>query len=220
MIVNSEKVAVMETKIEKLLHAVGKRIGPRSVKQAIWDREHAQGQWDWSRDTTRQSRPRDIAYEVLDRHSAGANILDLGCGDGYSARMIAPHFREYFGVDISAVAVEAARRSLDGDPERALKTRFEDGDILTYVPSAKFSIILFSDCLPYFALPQVRRILRSYSAFLAPDGIFVVRLYDREKYRFIAEHIESAYRVIERVVREDSAGVVLTFAPGQIANGN
>jgi SAM-dependent methyltransferase len=205
----------METKIKKLLHAVGKRIGPRSVKQAIWDREHAQGQWDWSRDTARQSRARDIAYEVLDRHSADADILDLGCGDGYSAGMIASHFREYFGVDISEVAVAAARRSLAEDPKRGLRSRFEAGDILTYVPPKQFSIILFSDCLPYFALPQVRRILRRYSAFLAAGGIFVVRLYDREKYRFIAEHIEDAYRVTERVVREDSAGVVLAFVPRQ-----
>jgi SAM-dependent methyltransferase len=206
---------MLETKIEKLIHAVGKRIGPRSVKQAIWDREHAQGQWDWTRDTTRESRPRDIAYEVLDRHSPGADILDLGCGDGYSARMIAGHFHEYFGIDISAVAVETARRRLADDPERAQKSHFEASDILTYVPPKKFSIILFSDCLPYFALPQVKRILRRYSGFLGTEGIFVVRLYDREKYRYIAEHIESAYRVTERVVRDDSAGVVLAFLPGQ-----
>ena len=205
----------METKIVKLMRAVGKRIGPRSVKQAIWDREHAQGQWDWDRDSTRFQRQRDIAYEVLDQYGADAEILDLGCGDGYTGRMIASHFREYFGVDISEVAVNAARRDLAEDSERGPKSHFETGDILTFVPPKKFSIILFSDCLPYFTLPQVKRALGRYSDFLATDGIFVVRLFDRDKYRDIVEHIEGVYRVVERVIRADSAGVVLTFAPRQ-----
>jgi SAM-dependent methyltransferase len=195
------------------LLAVGKRIGPRSLKQAIWDREHSRGQWDWDRDVNRPLRQRDIVYEVLEGNCADASILDLGCSNGYTGRMIAGNFREYFGLDISEVAIEAARRDFATDPERGPKSRFETGDILNFIPPKKFSIILFSDCLPYFPFPQVKRILRRYSEFLVPDGIFVVRLYDRNKYRAIVEHIEGAYRVVGKVSRGDSDGLVLTFVP-------
>jgi SAM-dependent methyltransferase len=205
----------VHSKIVKAIRAVGKRMGPRSVKQAIWDREHAQGQWDWAQDLARPLRQRDIVYEVLDRYSSDACILDLGCGNGYSGRMITSQYREYFGVDVSEVAVDAARRDFNQDPERGPKSHFESNDILTFVPTKKFSVILLSDCLPYFALHQVKRILQRYGAFLDSNGVFVVRLYDREKYHGIVEHIEGAYRVLDNVTRADSAGVVLTFIPRQ-----
>jgi len=205
--------SIMQTKIMRLIHALGKRIGTQSVKQAIWDREHAQGQWDWALDTSRTQRQRDIVYEILDQHSEGCDILDLGCANGYTGRMIANHFREYFGVDVSKVAVEAARRALDRDPERGLKTRFATGDILSFVPPKKFSIILLSDCLYYFPFHQIKEILYRYSAFLAANGVFVVRLHDRKKSQIIVEHIEDAYSVLEKATRDDSAAVVLTFVP-------
>src|SRR5215475_12589195 len=124
----------MEGKLMKLIRAVGKRIGPQSVKQAIWDREHAGGQWDWAKDATRPQRQRDILYDVLDRYSKGHDILDLGCANGYTGRVITDHFREYFGVDVSNVAVEAARRDFATDPDRGPKSRFMTADIVSFVP--------------------------------------------------------------------------------------
>lgn len=203
----------MQPKFSKLIDAVGKRIGPQFVKQRIWDREHASGHWDWTQDPTRPLRQRDIAYEVLDRLSAGLDIMDLGCGDGYTCGAIAAHYREYLGVDISRIAVERATQHIAQDPERGPKSRFETGDILAFVAPKKFSIILFSDCLQYFVTFQVKRILERYSQFLAPDGVLIARLCDRNKYGEIVTHIETNYQVIEEVTRGDSAGVVLVLRP-------
>lgn len=200
--------------VGRLLRAVGKRIGPRSVKQAIWDREHAAGQWDWANDATRPSRQRDIVYEVLDRYSAGLDILDLGCGNGFAGRMISDTFQQYFGVDISSVAVEDARKNFAKDPQRGPKCLFETADVFTFVPPHPFGIIVFSDCLYYFPMYKVKKLLRRYCEHLASGGMFMVRLHDKDRYRDIVEHIERTYQVLEKVVREDSLGVVLVFRPG------
>ncbi len=217
--VREVKTAVMNGKLSKWTDAVVKRIGTASLKQRIWDREHASGHWDWRQDPSRPMRERDIAYEALDRHSAGLDILDLGCGDGYTCGAIAGHFREYLGVDISKVAAENAERRLAQDPVRGQKSHFQAGDILSYVPPKLFSIILFSDCLQYFPGYQVKRILRRYSEYLKPDGLLMVRLCDREKYREIILHIKNEYQVLESLTREDSAGVVLTFVPSRNGQG-
>jgi SAM-dependent methyltransferase len=200
-------------RLRKLFDAVAKRIGPASAKRRIWDHEHASGHWDWTKDPSRSIGKVDIAYEALDRRSAGLDILDLGCGDGYTCGAIAGHFREYLGVDISKLATEHARERISQDPEKGPKSQFEAGDIVTFVPPKKFSVILFSECLYYFPGYQVKHILQRYSQFLEPEGLLIVRLCDRNKYRSIVTHIENNFCVLETLIRENNAGVVLTFVP-------
>lgn len=56
-----------------------------------------------------------IAAEMLRRHAEpGGRLLDVGCGDGRLLTTVEGHFAELTGVDISPVAIEEARRHLDG----------------------------------------------------------------------------------------------------------
>ncbi|HSK76787.1 MAG TPA: class I SAM-dependent methyltransferase [Thermoanaerobaculia bacterium] len=72
-------------------------------------------------------------------------LLDIGCGNGRQTRFLARHFQKVVGVDISAAAVELARREtaretnveyrlLDGtNPRQALELHEELGDCNIYM---------------------------------------------------------------------------------------
>lgn len=48
------------------------------------------------------------SYEFAKRYAAGKRVLDLGCGSGYGAAMIAEVAKEVVGVDVSSEAVSYA----------------------------------------------------------------------------------------------------------------
>jgi 2-polyprenyl-3-methyl-5-hydroxy-6-metoxy-1,4-benzoquinol methylase len=58
--------------------------------------------------------------------SAGDSILELGCGDGYLARLLAEHGLRYRGVDMSPKMIAMAKRRL---MERGLTANFMVADV-------------------------------------------------------------------------------------------
>jgi 2-polyprenyl-6-hydroxyphenyl methylase/3-demethylubiquinone-9 3-methyltransferase len=118
-------------------------------------------------------------------------------------------YREYTGVDISDIALNTAVARTAGVRERT--TRFVVADILRYEPDRKYDVILFRDSLYYVSLRSIRNVLCRYSAWLSPGGVFVVRLYGRDRYRPIVDIIENEFQTVETALSEESHAVVLVF---------
>jgi len=91
-------------------------------------------------------------WEALVHGLAGllrlGDVLDVGCGDGWTARLLAPRARSYVGVDRSAELVEAARC-------RAAGVRFEQADAhrLPFA-DASFDTVLLFHVLAYAERPD------------------------------------------------------------------
>jgi cyclopropane fatty-acyl-phospholipid synthase-like methyltransferase len=71
--------------------------------------------------------------ELERRLSAGdlprsGTALDVGCGSGVQTLLLAAHGLEVVGVDLSATAIEEARRRASGHPAEA-RVRFIAGDV-------------------------------------------------------------------------------------------
>lgn len=93
--------------------------------------------------------PERAAAEDLDRFKRHVDdslpLLDIGCGNGRQTRFLSRHFKRVIGVDVSASAVELARREtiqepnveyrvLDGtNPRQALALHQEFGDFNIYM---------------------------------------------------------------------------------------
>jgi 2-polyprenyl-3-methyl-5-hydroxy-6-metoxy-1,4-benzoquinol methylase len=50
-------------------------------------------------------------YQFAAAYVAGRRVLDVGCGEGYGAALLAEHAEEVVGVDYSAAAVDHARKT-------------------------------------------------------------------------------------------------------------
>lgn len=88
---------------------------------------------------------KDIIIQYLDKKKGQPHVLavDLGCGTGQHTRLIAPHFEEVVGIDISESQLEEARAvpgytNITYRKGTAEELPFEDGtvDLLTAASAA------------------------------------------------------------------------------------
>ncbi len=197
----------------RAFHAVLKRWGASATKQKIWNAEYESGKW---RDIDPQDSAtiqRDLVYAVLEKWADRGDMLDLGCGTGSTAVQIDDVYRSYLGIDISPVAIEWARKHIAQNPAKALKTSFAVAPIEAFSTQRTFDVVLYRECLYYFALGQIKSILSGHSRFLSDRGVFVVRLHDRNRYEKIVSHITQTYDVLEKVAPVGDPTIVLVFRP-------
>lgn len=64
----------------KIAKAFVKRWGSSVWKQCVWDQEYTNGLW--TRNSANVGGRRDSVLEIIERYSAGREILELGCGGG------------------------------------------------------------------------------------------------------------------------------------------
>lgn len=197
----------------RAFHAVLKRWGASATKQKIWNSEYEAGKWHAIDPQEAEGIPRDLVYAVLERWGHGGDLLDLGCGTGSTAVQIADVYHSYLGIDISPVAIEWARKNIEQVPSKVLKTEFSVAPIENFATRRTFDVVLYRECLYYFALGQIKTILSRHTELLRPQGVFVVRLHDRDRYEKIVAHIVEAYDVVEKVAPAGDPTIVLVFRP-------
>jgi ubiquinone/menaquinone biosynthesis C-methylase UbiE/DNA-binding transcriptional ArsR family regulator len=97
------------------------------------------------------------------------DVVDIACGDGVLAELIAERARSVTGVDISATVVAAARKRLS----RLANVDFREADMHQLpLPSAAFDHVFLMHALSYTREPQT--VLREAARLLRPGGRLVV----------------------------------------------
>lgn len=92
-------------------------------------------------------------------------ILDLGCGTGLAAEMLAGFGEEIVGVDLSPRMLEKAR-------ERRIYARLAEQDVEDFLVAdgERFDLVVALDLLIYFG--DLSALFASVAARLAPGGVF------------------------------------------------
>ena len=136
--------------------------------QARWDAEYDVGGWSHLAGAQEAARNQVIA-SLQARLRPGAQVLDVGCGEGVLARTLLPgRYRSYLGIDLSSVAVARAA-------ERATPPmRFEVADGATFHTDERFDVIAFNESLYYFDQPV--EAAERYATLLASDGVLLVSM--------------------------------------------
>jgi 2-polyprenyl-3-methyl-5-hydroxy-6-metoxy-1,4-benzoquinol methylase len=212
--IQSERPAFVRL-MHKISAAIGKRWGNRSVKQKVWDSEYSSGQWTYIRGTNNNEKSEPI-YSFLVRYGANGSILDLGCGSGMTALEMENNFDKYVGVDVSRIAIEKARTALSMEVDRASKVCFVTSDISKFEPPHRFSVILFRESIYYVPKHRIKRMLKHYCTHLLPDGVIIVRLCDRHKYRSIVRILEADFQGKELFAATDSLMSIYVCSPRSI----
>jgi trans-aconitate methyltransferase len=179
------------------------RYGGAPLKRRLWDWEFRSGKWD-----VLQQFGSDPIYPLLSAYARGGAILDLGCGPGTTANELSPSaYSSYTGVDISAVALETARRrsELRGESRRH---EYAQGDLISYVPTRSYRVILAGDSLYYLPPGQIVPTLTRYAGHLEPGGVLLVKLNGMPKHRPLMDRIAAAFTVIERTEYPPDVAVI------------
>jgi 2-polyprenyl-3-methyl-5-hydroxy-6-metoxy-1,4-benzoquinol methylase len=187
----------------KLLKRPIKRLLPAAIKAGIlpaseavisdktWDQEYDSGKWDYL-STTREFGRYSVISGYCEHLKPGARVLDVGCGSGVLAHWLSSAgISSYYGVDLSEVAIEQARRSNFQGAE------FDVADASIFETSRVFDVIVFNEMLYYLKAPEehVRRIARS----LAPDGMLIVSIWYHTEGIRAWKRLEGEFEELDRV---------------------
>ncbi len=185
-----------------------KRWGSLAAKKSLWDEEFGSGQWNYLERTTE-----DPIYPILEKYIRDGAILDMGCGSGNTANELDyAKFANYTGTDLSEVAVQKAieRTRNNGREEKA---EFRCAPIEDFSPEKAYDVILFRESIFYIPVRKIKAVLDRYATYLKADGVFIVRMCDREKYAAIVELIATSFDVIEQKPVEGAKDIIIVFGP-------
>lgn len=97
------------------------------------------------------------------------DVLDVGCGDGWSASLLAPRSRSYVGVDRSERVLEAAERRAESVRCGRGRPRFVQADMEALpFEAATFDTVLLFHVLPHAEEPA--RAIAEAARVLRPGG--------------------------------------------------
>lgn len=144
---------------EAVLPFTGERFTPECVRE-MWY-EH------WHR------------YALAAQAAGGRRVLDAACGEGYGSALLAQRAREVLGVDLSAEAVEHARKRYGQLPN----LRFETGDV-TALPArlGRFGLISSFETLEHVDAEAQEQMLAGFATLLADDGVLLLSSPDKAAY--------------------------------------
>jgi 2-polyprenyl-3-methyl-5-hydroxy-6-metoxy-1,4-benzoquinol methylase len=185
-----------------------KRWGSLAAKKSLWDAEFGSGQWNYLERTTE-----DPIYPILQKYIRNGAILDMGCGSGNTANELDyAKLGSYTGTDLSEVAVQKAieRTRNNGREEKA---EFRCAPIEDFSPEKAYDVILFRESIFYIPVRKVKAVLDRYAGHLKADGVFIVRMCDRDKYASIVELINEQYIVLEQKLVEGAKDIIIAFGP-------
>jgi len=134
--------------------------------EATFDRTHARRADPW-RVTTRwyERRKRALTVASLPRERYG-RVLEVGCSIGVLTGDLAPAADRLLALDVSSVAVQAARERLANLPHVAV----EQADAAADYPSGTFDLVVLSEVGYYLAPEAFGRLVDSIVDGLAEDG--------------------------------------------------
>jgi 2-polyprenyl-3-methyl-5-hydroxy-6-metoxy-1,4-benzoquinol methylase len=171
--------------------------GHNAITADQWQQEYANGRWDYLHHIGQMARY-SMIVGYYQHFKPGGSVLDLGCGDGVLLSRLKPFgYSRYVGVDLSP---EAIARVTTRDANDCLLV----ADIEEYEPDQRFDVIIFNECLYYFAEPC--EVIKRYERYLEPGGIFLVSLYVTEMNRHIWKMLECEFLVQDSIQLTHQSG--------------
>jgi SAM-dependent methyltransferase len=165
---------------------------------ALWDREYRAGRWDYLLAPREQGR---LAVTACYIHLFGPGaLLDVGCGAGGLYRHLdARRVSAYTGVDLSAAALEQARRELvPAAGEAAIPVELVEASAEGFAPAQgrRYDAIVLAEVL-YF-VPNALAEIGRYAGFLAPGGVLIASMtHVRARRRSPDPKTEAIWRALE-----------------------
>ncbi|CAL8240527.1 unnamed protein product [Merluccius merluccius] len=155
---------------------------------------------------------KDLILQYLDKKRDGRPLglaVDLGCGTGQISRLLAPHFQDLVGLDISEGQLEEAR-AVQGYPN--ITYRLGAAEELPFADSS-VDLLTAASAAHWF---QPQRFLAEAQRVLRPRGCMALLGFDDNHLRLQSRDCGDRLTRIYREVRE----VLLPYTSGQVSVAN
>jgi SAM-dependent methyltransferase len=171
------------------------------ISAETWDHQYESGEWDYLYGLEQLSRYSIIAGLCQFLKPSG-HVLDVCCGNGVLAKRLSGTGTSfYFGIDLSAVAIEQAQR------EDLPAAEFLVADAATFEPPRDFDLIVFNGALYYLNDPE--RHAERYARSLRPEGLLIVIQWPCARSLQIWKRLEERFETVD--------GVYIMHKPSQKA---
>jgi 2-polyprenyl-3-methyl-5-hydroxy-6-metoxy-1,4-benzoquinol methylase len=113
-----------------------------------------------------------LVPDLVGRLEGGIEVLDIGCGQGHAANLMAQAYprSRFRGYDFSAQGIDTARQ--EADALKLTNVQFAVQDLALLHEPDKYSLITAFDVIHDQAKPT--KVLESVFRALTPDGIFLM----------------------------------------------
>lgn len=201
------------SRLRNAARRVAQTYATKAAKRFLWNAEFSSAKWACLDNTSG-----DCVYQYIRKYGQQGSILDLGCGSGNTGvELDSSAYQDYTGVDISDVAIRQAKAKTE-EHGRIGKNKYVQDEILSYLPSQQFDVILLRDSIYYLPTSRIKPMLSRYARYLKENGVFIVRMWSAlGRCRAIEELIRKDFRVIDRTPWERNHNVVMVV---QIKNSN
>jgi SAM-dependent methyltransferase len=141
-----------------------------------------------------------VGYVNWFGRSGSPRVLDVGCGVGLlRERLSASEFSQYVGIDVSAVAIEAARS------RQYPRSQFLVGD-LQALDDGPFDIVVLNEVLYY--IPNISSFLSQLHRVLGPNSVVLVSIWRHPGDRLLWKKINRAFTALDRVAVRNPANLM------------
>jgi SAM-dependent methyltransferase len=143
-------------------------VEPKEMVAHGYDQIAEKHHW-WAGHTRAEERQRYTTF-ILEQFTAGASLLELGCGVGLpTAKLLAQHF-QVTGVDISARHITMARQNV---PEATFL--LADMTALNFPPNSFDAVVAFYSII-HVPRDEQPGLLRDIAVWLKPGGLFMAAM--------------------------------------------
>uniref|UniRef100_A0A674NUE2 Methyltransferase type 11 domain-containing protein n=1 Tax=Takifugu rubripes TaxID=31033 RepID=A0A674NUE2_TAKRU len=147
----------------------------------------------------------DEKYINISRRQSHVLAVDLGCGTGQTTRLLAPHFQEVVGIDVSETQLEQARAVLSCPDITYRKGTAED---LPF-PDGSVDLITASSAAHYF---DESKFMAEANRVLKPGGCIALIDFPLQKmrlhYRDCGERLTDIFHQVSQEITDTSIPVV------------
>lgn len=138
-----------------------------------WNKQYRSGRWKSLKNDIEAKRYRAIIDQIQKFAPQNPSILDIGCGDGVlTERLLGTVRYSYFaGVDFSSESIKQATEKQLPDAE------FIHADVIKFVPSRNFDVIIFNESFYYIPETEKARVLQTLLDHLTPEGTLISSIF-------------------------------------------
>jgi len=169
-------------------------------RETRWNREYAQGGWEWLRNLDELAHHCVLAGYVA-YLKPGGSVLDVGCGEGVFQEQLRGAEARYLGVDFEEPVKKAQHKV-------TATTRFAVADMNEFTTGERFDAIVFNESIYY--LHDLMAGLQRYEQFLAPDGVMLISMHGKERNDALWAGIDARYTVLDAVTMQNARGIKWT----------